>query len=290
MPEGIPMSNFFTKHFGAIVFGTIINIPSLVKGAIWITDWLSRFDYWNTHGRDIPGISVMIGFLTDPPPWTVFLTSAAAVGVILWDVRRQNGLESTPADNLNRRFFIGFYSFCVTIVVVVWVPAWPLYFPAQAKPAPIPAPAPMPIATPKPPPPPPPWVSQDEIDQQRKLGRTLLVYSPQEFAALSVAGQNLHVYENKWVKIDYPITRLPAIEPIDKKEYYVVYVQVETGGYSAVNRYMAVYFDPKKWADQLLNVRSGTKLKALCQFMGFERRLLNNFNFDIQLGYNCELL
>jgi hypothetical protein len=49
------MSNFFTRHSGAIAVSTVLNLPSLVKGAIWITDWLARFDFWNTHGKDIPG-------------------------------------------------------------------------------------------------------------------------------------------------------------------------------------------------------------------------------------------
>jgi hypothetical protein len=221
----------------------------------------------------------------------IFPSVVLGVLVILWDVRRQNRKDYAPsAYDLNRRLLVGFYVACAVIVAVVWIPAWPIYFPAKAAIAPQPAPAPTPALTAMPKLPPPPWVTQDEIEQQRKLGRTLVIYSPQEFAALSGRGQSLRVYEDKWVKVDYPIVQVPAIEMIDKKEYYVLYLSVEIGQYAMYNRFMAAYFDPKKWADQLLGMRSGSKLRALCQFMGFERRVVDSFNTDVELGYNCELL
>lgn len=145
------MSNFFKKHFGAIALGTAINLPSLVKGIIWATDWLSRLDFWNTHLRDIPGIAgvaALMRYLIDPPPWTVFLTSIAAILIILWDVRRQSRVaESTAAaPDPFRRLKVGFFIFCAAVLLGVWAMAWPLYFPAAqvvAAPKPIPNPSPL---------------------------------------------------------------------------------------------------------------------------------------------------
>jgi hypothetical protein len=203
----------------------------------------------------------MIEFFINPPPWTVFPSVATGALLIWWDVRRQGKEQTASALDPNQRLLVGFYAGCAAIAIVVWAMAWPLYFPAKETVVQAPAPTPpTPIAPPKPAPLPPPWVTQDEIEQQRKLSRTLLIYSPQEFAALSAGGQNLKVYETKWVKVDYPIIRVPAIEVIDKKEYYVVYVAVEISPYVIYNRYMAAYFDPKKWADQLLGIRNGSKL------------------------------
>jgi hypothetical protein len=284
------MSNFFTKHFGAIALGTAINLPALVKGAIWATDWLSRFDFWNTHGRDIPGINAVIGFMTDPPPWTVFFTSIAAVLIVLWDVRRlAKTPETATALDPVRKWKFGFFAFCATILTTVWALAWPLYFPALAKTT---AEPPKIVEPLKPPPPDaaPPWVTTEEAETQRKQGRTLIVFSPQEFAALSGRGQNLKAYETKWVKVDYPVANLPVIETIEKKDYYLVYVTIEVSPYITSYRYLAAYFDQKRWGDLPLNLRMSSKLRAVCQFSGFERRVVNNYYTDAMIGHNCDLL
>jgi hypothetical protein len=279
-----------TRYWRGLSVAAFLSLPNIWQGIKWVWDWFGRLDLFTNHLSNFRGIAPVTDFLTNPPPWTIFPSIVLGVLVILWDVRRQDreGYASQTLD-LNQKLLVGFHSFCAAIAIAIWVMAWPLYFPAKAAVVPATPIPPAPVAPPKPPPPPPPWVTQDEIEQQRKLGRTLLIYSPQEFAALSGGGQNLKVYENKWVKVDYPIVRVPAIEVIDKKEYYVVYVAVEIGSYTINNRYMAAYFDPKKWADRLLGIRNGSKLSALCQFMGPERRLVSSYFSDVQLGYNCEL-
>ena len=134
------MLAFFKKHFGAILAGTVINLPALGKGAIWLTDWLSRFDFWKTYGSELPGAAVMIGYLTNPPPWTVFITSSLAVLIVLWDVRRQTKTAEiiVPAAALDpyRKLRLGFYSICAVIGVSVWVVAWPTIFPSMTLPRP----------------------------------------------------------------------------------------------------------------------------------------------------------
>ncbi len=277
------MSNFFTRHFGAITVGTIINLPALFKGGIWVTDWLARFDFWNTHAREIGGIAVMIGFLTDPPPWTVFFTSIAAVVIVLWDVRRQARapeieLASDPAIIMKRIFFAG----CTTIVVAVWAIAWPLYFPAKAVTAP---PSPAPVAAPKPPPPPPPpWVSDAEFQEAKKAGRLLLPFTPEEISGInySQGGDGTEPYVGKWVKINYPFMSIRQLTEKDKKEYLVLTVfQTQWPAY--------LVFDSKKWGEQLLLLKRGAIVKAICQLTKYDKG-----SYDMAtpkfIGQNCELL
>jgi hypothetical protein len=308
------MRAFFTKHIYAIFWAVLINIPHIWRGIIFITDWLQRFDFWATHGREIAGVSEVIGLLSNPPPWTVFFTSAAAVAIIYLDVRRQARVpETATAFDSVQGLKLTFFSGCAVVVVALWAMAWPLYFPVQTKPPPevappppkplsqakptpeLAPPLPKPVEPPNQPPAPVPWVTSEEIETQRKLGKTLLVYSPEELTALSGGGQNLKVYENKWTKVDYPVIQLPVIETVGNNEFYVVYVLIEkrygTQEKVAVygNQYMAAYFDPKRWGDRLLGYRTNTKIKALCQFAGFGYRTAINPYGTVLLGYNCEL-
>jgi hypothetical protein len=293
------VSNFFTKHFGAIAFGAAINIPSLVKGAVWLTDWLSRFDYWNTHARDIPGISVMTSFLTDPPPWTVFITSAAAVAVILWDVRRQNRQESAPVYDPNRRLLIGFYVFCAAIAIGVWSTWWFVCSPAQAAvatPAPTSAPNASPKPAPSPPKPKPPWLSPEEMALQLSKGHPLLIYSPQELFDMLQSGQNLNVFLDRWVKVAGPTSSLPTQEKIQKQDFYRIELKLDVSRYFIQGK-IAAYFDPKKYGEVLLSTRLGGDLQAACQLSKIEPSKPypnGSFYADVTLYtfdyYNCEPL
>jgi hypothetical protein len=285
------MSNFFTKHFGAIALGTVINLPALVKGAIWATDWLARFDFWNTHSRDIPGISAVIGFLTDPPPWTVFITSGAAALIVLWDVRRlAKTPETSAAIDLARKWKLGFFAFCATILTTIWALAWPLYFPAKAAAIPVPAstPTPTPVATPKPPA--PPWVTPDEIEQQKKLGRNLLIYSPQNLFSMFEGSEDLSVFLNRWIKIDGKTSTVPVSETFKNKEYYKVGLQLEPVGWN--RGAVAASFDPKKWGDALINTRPGGGIRAVCQFTSIDHKQLSppyTMYLDTIIVRDCEL-
>jgi hypothetical protein len=272
------MRAFLGKHLYAILGALLLNAPYLWRGFISITDWLSRFDFWVTHGRDIAGISELVGFVTDPPPWTVFITSGAGIAIVYWDVRRQaRASEPVPTINSAQKLRLVFFSGCAAVAIGVWIMAWPHYFSAKA--SIIPAGKSPPALT--------PWVTNEDIEAQRKLGRMLLVYSPQEFAALYARGQSLKVYEKNWLKVDYPIARLPIIETIDKKDYYVVYATLAT--IVQPTTFAAAYFDPEKWGDQLLKVRIGGQLRAICQYMGFDQKITATSYAEVLLGYNCEL-
>jgi hypothetical protein len=270
------------KHWRAIV-GILLFLQPAWQFIKWGLDWAGRIDLITSHLHDF-GVQAVLDFIYNPPAWSFLPSVGIGLLLIWWDVRRKEVAEL----DLNRKLLIGFYLGCAVLCVSVWFAAWYVSIPAvKATPAPI-MPPPAPVVTPKPPP--PPWVTSEDIEEQRKLGRTLLIYSPREFAGFAAGGQKLDVYESKWIKVDYPIIRLPAIEVIEKKEYYVVYLAVEIAPYTINNRYMAAFFDPKKWADRLLIVRNGSNLTALCQFMGFDRRVVNSYYADVQLGYNCELL
>jgi hypothetical protein len=137
-----------------------------------------------------------------------------------------------------------------------------------------------------------PWVTQDEIDTQKKLGRILLVYSPEELLKMWVNRQKLDIYQLNWIKIDYPMSGLPYPETIEKKQYYVVKMPVRSDrllGYAEV----LAYFDPKKWADRLLPIRPGDHVKAICQFEDIEQGdpiAPYNIRPDNLFAYNCDLL
>ncbi len=95
-------------------------------------------------------------------------------------------------------------------------------------------PTPPPVATvpPAPKPSAPPWVTQDEIDAQRKIGRPLLNYSPAELLTLWEGNQSISAYLGKWIKIDYPFSAL-LVEVIDKKKYYVVQMNIESVSFTS---------------------------------------------------------
>jgi hypothetical protein len=120
-----------------------------------------------------------------------------------------------------------FLACCTIRIAAVWGMAWWIT-PAKlvTPPPPSPPPAP-PKPTPTPPPKPKePWVSGEDIEKQRKLGQILLIYSPQELLSMYVAGQNLNIFVNKWIKIKGPTITLPASEKIQNKEYYKVGLQL----------------------------------------------------------------
>jgi hypothetical protein len=100
------MRNFFAKHLAVIPTGTAFNLPFLWKGAVWLTDWLARFDFWTTHG---PEMRPMIGYITDPPPWMVFVTSAIGVGIVLWDVNYPNTLRNLKSTLLANKTRMALY-------------------------------------------------------------------------------------------------------------------------------------------------------------------------------------
>jgi hypothetical protein len=152
---------------------------------------------------------------------------------------------------------------------------------------PNPPPPPLP-----PPPPAQPWVTQDEIDSQQKLGHQLIKFSPEEILGYWVGGQNIGIYMTRWIKVDYPAASTPTPETLEKKDYYVVQMNIKSGSYFTRGSFSA-YFDPKKWGDRLINLRQGERLKAYCQFQGVDRTTLSKdyggVYSDKLIGYNCDL-
>ena len=157
---------------------------------------------------------------------------------------------------------------------------------------PPPSPAPPKPPAPAPPTPAAPWVSQDEIDGQQKLGHTLIKFSPEEILGWWVGGQNIGIYMSRWIKVDYPAATTPTPETLEKKDYYVIQMNIRSGSYFSRGSFSA-YFDPKKWGDRLIYFRQGERLKAYCQFQGIERTVLSKdyggSYADKMTGLNCEL-
>jgi hypothetical protein len=157
--------------------------------------------------------------------------------------------------------------------------ATPTPVPAQAAPGPSPAPKPS-----------PPWVPSDQLDKQLKLGRKMLIYSPQELFAMYVAGQNLNVFVNRWFRIAGPTATVPIIEKIQSKDYYRVDINLDTLNYRE-RGVVSAYYDPKKYGDALVNIRPGEGIQSICQFSDLTRKVLNASYatyFTTIVAYNCE--
>jgi hypothetical protein len=131
----------------------------------------------------------------------------------------------------------------------------------------------FPISATNTPPPPlsaPPWVTQDEIDAQLKLGRNLLVFSPEELIGKWISTQNVSIYLTNWIKINYPIIDSPTPIPLDKKDYDLVEMQVKSHRLLGIAAVLA-YFDPKKWNGRLLALRAKDYVKAYCQLKSIQQ-------------------
>jgi hypothetical protein len=109
------MRSFFAKHFAVLVTGTVINLPFLWKGAVWITDWLARFDFWVTHRHELQGLDSMFGLLTNPPPWMVFVTGGIAVLIVLWDIRHPNTLRNLTTAKNRMGLYLGIAIACLVL-------------------------------------------------------------------------------------------------------------------------------------------------------------------------------
>jgi hypothetical protein len=137
-----------------------------------------------------------------------------------------------------------------------------------------------------------PWVTQDEIDAQQKIGRTLLIYSPEEIVHMWVTQENMTAFLEKWIKIDYPTAGIPVIETKQKKDFFVVRMNVNANSLLDEGR-ISAYFDPKKWGEQLLRLRPGERLRAICQFEYVQSTMVMpayHIQLDDLLAYNCDLL
>jgi hypothetical protein len=172
-----------------------------------------------------------------------------------------------------------------------WLQKW-----QQHRASPVKAVTPQPVPPPPAPPAPPPapWVSSEEIAAQQKLGHILLKFSPDKLIAMEAAGNNIQLYLNNWVKIDYPIAINPTPYSDKKKEYDAVEMTaVPTASiYPIVRSGIIALFDPKKWSNKLLAFSQGDRLKAYCRL----REILPgtptqpyNIRMDVMIVDECEL-
>jgi hypothetical protein len=170
--------------------------------------------------------------------------------------------------------------------------AWFISLPVKAAPAPLmpPTPPPAPPKPTPPPPPPAPWVTPDEVEQQKQLGRTLLIYSPQNLFAMYEGGEDLSVFLNRWIKINGRTSTVPVSETFKNKEYYKVGLQLEAVGWN--RGVVAASFEPKKWGDDLIKIKPGESIRAVCQFASIDHKQLSppyTLYLDTFIVRDCEL-
>jgi hypothetical protein len=249
--------------------------------------------------KKLPKFYQMVSMTTGLLSWQIWLLIGALIAVVTsleYAARNRRKLlalaesgstmitDQSVSDEQQRQILLVlFYLFVVGMGGGIWALSWwltpaEMATPILMHPAPvtkaIPA-APPPrsqtqpnaVATPAPEPK-PPWVSIADIERYRKLGRTLLIYSPQEIFAMYRGGQNIGAFLNKWVKIDGLTSGVPAPEKIQDKEFYRVELSLESVTWQPGK--VAAYFDPQKYGDTLLRLRPGGHLGAICQFSNID--------------------
>lgn len=137
-----------------------------------------------------------------------------------------------------------------------------------------------------------PWVSKQEIDDQLKFGKVLLVYSPEELLSMSLGSRNMTIFYGNWIKLDYPVLDIPQPEKLDKNDLYVIKMFVNSGRLGR-NGLILAYFYPQKWRVRLLSIHAGDQVKAICQLRSLQSGPLINslhFPFDELIAENCDFL
>jgi hypothetical protein len=239
-----------------------------------ISDWAQRF-----------GFEGAAKWLANPAADNRVIAGSLGVAALyafmVWTVP---AIRERRADPESKRLGIHlwtmlFYFMCAALVIGIWRFVPPPIAPVKIVP---------PVAAPEPP---PPWTTQDEMDQQKKLGRSLLIYSPQEIFAMLVAGQNISVFGDRWVKVEGVTSSIPASEKIQNKEFYRVDFKLRNVNWSYGK--VVTYFDPKKYGETLLSTRLGAGLKAVCQLTKVDSKPIYPGYSIIEYTfgyYNCELL
>jgi hypothetical protein len=200
--------------------------------------------------------------------WIGWLLIASAAIGLLW----------LGFHHFGRRFFVVPVAACA-LIFDAWFYSNQLSTPAFTSiPVLAPRPTPSPTAS-RSPTPPPPWVSTEEIERERKAGRILLPFTPDELGNMNFAssrnGSNMDAYVGKWVKISASFKQLSKKTLGDKKEYLVAM----TFGQIWLTYLM---FDPKKWDETLVRFKLDDRLMAICQLYGFGTE-------SGPIFWNCEL-
>jgi hypothetical protein len=137
-----------------------------------------------------------------------------------------------------------------------------------------------------------PWVTQDEINLQKTLGRNLLIFSPEELLRRWLNNRDINIYLNNWIKINYAASNTPLPQTIDKKEYYYIQLRVQSNRLVGV-ALVPAYFDPKKSLALLLGIREGDVIKAYCQLNSIQEGdpvPPYNLRPDILVAFDCEFI
>src|SRR5579863_7515562 len=132
------MQAFIVKHWRTLLLALGINGPQIWNGIKWLWDWLGRIDLVANHVGDLREFAGMIGFLTNPPPWMVFVTGAIGVIIILWDIRRPETLRTVAIPKNRMALFLGIAVVCFIATGAFGYAAYWRY----KNPPPVPPPAP----------------------------------------------------------------------------------------------------------------------------------------------------
>jgi hypothetical protein len=205
---------------------------------------------------------------------------AAIYAFLVWTVPAIKERRANPqSERLETHLWtMLFYFMCTIFVVAIW-----RFVPAP----PTPKPAPLATVAPAPPPPPEPWVSEEEFQAARKVGRLLIPFTPEEISSANYSRGSVatDAYAGRWVKINHPFASVRPLTEKDKKEYLIMTV-TQSGWQAAWPAYLI--FDSKKWAEQILILKRGTMVRALCQLTKYDKGA-NDESAPKFIGQNCEL-
>ena len=141
-------------------------------------------------------------------------------------------------------------------------------------PAPIVPASPTPRTAPQYQEPEKPWVTDEEIERERKEGRILIPESPEELVGINMVygKEKISAYVNKWVKISYKFSGVERINGSDKKYYLRVQLSSTIGIYLAL--------EERKWEAKILTMRVGETINTICQLYMVDGTNLMAINCD----------
>lgn len=248
-------------------------------GSVKPDDLISNYAGW-AHKL---GISQVPDWMSNPGADNRIILSSFVLGIgyafLIWTVPAIRKNRATPGQSIlkNHLLLMLFLFSCAAVAIAIWrfVPAvleQPKVRPVITAPVPSPPPAP-----------PAPWVSDEEFQNAKKIGRLLIPFTPEEISAANYAQGSIgtDAYAGRWVKIDYPFMSVYPLVEKDKKEYLVV---------SILQTLWPAYliFDSKKWGDQLLILKRGMKVRAVCQLTKYDKEA-HDTSTPKFIGQNCEL-
>jgi hypothetical protein len=135
----------------------------------------------------------------------------------------------------------------------------------------------------------PSWVSIEESELQRALGRELLLLSPAELLSMyeHKGSDSVEVYREKWVKIDYPITSITK-QTVGTTTFDVI--EATAHFQSAFPAQVIAFFSEQKWGARLQRHLPKDQIVAFCKFMAIDpEAVMANLNRLRFYGASCDL-